>query len=39
MGYPAGIAALIDGDMNFFLEKWLPSIMMQNIDVLEWAED
>lgn len=34
-----GIATLIDGDMNFFLEEWLPSIRINNIDVLEWAED
>lgn len=34
-----GIATLIDGDMNFFLEEWLPSIMIHNIEVLEWAED
>lgn len=33
-----GIGTLIDGDMNFFMEEWLPGYMVNTIKVLEWTE-
>lgn len=34
-----GIGTLIDGDMNFFMEEWLPGYMQNTVKVLEQAED
>ena len=34
-----GIGILIDGDMNFFMEEWLPGYMPSSVEVLEWTED
>lgn len=34
-----GICTLIDGDMNFFMEEWLPGNMLNSVKVLEWAEN
>lgn len=34
-----GLATLIDQDMNFFMEEWLPGIRMGNIEVIEQAEN